>query len=86
MLTGISIVNTKWIFWSLNLFGLMGVIFVLKVLPLQSKIEKFLKEMLINNKFDKILYHQYSRRWNWYAYFSFIVLTIILILMVVRPL
>ncbi|MGZ8517044.1 MAG: DUF2269 family protein [Chitinophagaceae bacterium] len=60
---GVPLLKTGWIFWSLVLFTLSGLIFSLKLAPLQKKIYHLAKKENADN-FNKTLYHIYLRQWE----------------------
>ena len=60
---GIPILKTGWIFWSLVLFILSGLIFSWKLAPLQRKIYQLIKKVDANN-FNQALYHSYLKQWE----------------------
>jgi uncharacterized membrane protein len=60
---GLPLLRTGWIFWSIVLFTLSGLIFSLKVVPLQKKILQF-TENKPAEKFDLETYHRYLQQWE----------------------
>lgn len=60
---GIPLLKTGWIFWSLVLFILSGLVFSWKLAPLQQKIYKLIKNADTGN-FNKPLYHSYLKQWE----------------------
>lgn len=60
---GIPILKTGWIFWSLVLFILSGLIFSWKLAPLQRKIYQLIKKADAN-AFNQVLYHSYLKQWE----------------------
>ena len=60
---GIPILKTGWIFWSLVLFILSGLIFSWKLAPLQRKIYQLIKKADAYN-FNQALYHSYLKQWQ----------------------
>lgn len=60
---GIPLLKTGWIFWSLVLFTLSGLVFSWKLAPLQKKIYHLTVK---DNIFNEDLYHSYLKQWeNW---------------------
>ena len=61
---GIPLLKTGWIFWSIILFTLSGLVFSWKLAPLQKKIYQLIKnEDAADNR---ELYHSYLKQWeNW---------------------
>ena len=60
---GVPLLKTGWIFWSLILFILSGVVFSCKLAPLQNKIYRLIKNTDAAN-FNKVLYHSYLKQWE----------------------
>ncbi len=80
---GLPIVRTGWIFWSLVLFGISGVIFVARALPLQLRIENLATGD--PNEFDWDAYRNLSRSWSRWAHLAFVAVLVALVMMVFRP-
>jgi uncharacterized membrane protein len=82
---GIQFLETRWLTWSLALFGLTGILFVVGALPLQRRIERLLEEveygeMQGDGWWDA--YDRLSRRWLAVAGTSFMLTVGILYLMI----
>jgi uncharacterized membrane protein len=60
---GIPLLRTGWIFWSLVLFSLSGLIYGWKLVPLQKKISQ-LTDVSTGEQFNKNLYHSYFKQWE----------------------
>ncbi len=59
---GLPMLKTGWIFWSLVLFTISGIAFMIKVAPLQKKIY----EVTLEKNFNSEKYHRLLRQWeNW---------------------
>ena len=80
---GLSLVQTGWILWSLVLFGISGVIFLARALPLQHKIEEMATSG--QDEFDWAAYGRLSRAWSKWAHLAFVAVLVALVLMVFRP-
>jgi uncharacterized membrane protein len=80
---GLSVVRTGWIFWSLVLFGISGVIFVARALPLQQRIEKLAGAA--TSEFDWVAHGRLSRSWSRWAHLAFVAVLVALVMMVFRP-
>jgi uncharacterized membrane protein len=62
---GVPLLKTGWIFWSLILFILSGLVFAWRLAPLQQKIYKLIRNADAGN-FNKALYYSYLKQWeNW---------------------
>jgi uncharacterized membrane protein len=81
--TGLSIVQTGWILWSLVLFGISGVIFLARALPLQLRIESLARTE--PTKFDWDTYRRLARSWSRWAHAAFLAVVVALVLMVLKP-
>lgn len=60
---GVPLLKTGWIFWSLILFILSGLVFSWKLAPLQNKIYRLIKNADAAN-FNKVLYRSYLKQWE----------------------
>jgi len=85
ILAGLPIVRTGWIFWSLVLFGVSGLIFVFRALPLQHRIEKLAAEGVSSGAFDWPGYQGLSRSWTRWATTAFLMTVGAFVLMVFKP-
>lgn len=80
---GIPILKTGWIFWSLVLFILSGLIFSWKLAPLQRKIYQLIKTADANN-FNQAVYHSYLKQWERWGLAAMLAPLGALILMVMK--
>lgn len=78
--SGIPILETDWLLWSLTLFGVTGVLFVARALPIQRRLERMLEE----GEPDPAAYDRLARRWSGWAGTSLLATTVILYLMIRR--
>lgn len=78
--SGIPILETDWLLWSLTLFGVTGVLFVARALPIQRRLERMLEE----EEPDPTAYDRLARRWSGWAGTSLLATTVILYLMIRR--
>lgn len=88
---GIPVLETRWLAWSLALFGLTGITFVLSALPLQRRIERLLEDVGAEGEVGAEdedggdwwdAYRRLSRRWLAVAGASFVLTVGILYLMI----
>lgn len=82
---GIPLLGTRWLAWSLALFGLTGILFVVGALPLQRRIEHLLADRGDDDESGNDWWNAYdhlSRRWLAVAGTSFILTVGILYLMI----
>ena len=80
---GIPILKTGWIFWSLVLFILSGLIFSWKLAPLQREIYQLIKTADANN-FNQAVYHSYLKQWERWGLAAMLAHLGALILMVMK--
>jgi uncharacterized membrane protein len=79
------VVGTGWILWSLVLFGVSGLIFVFRSLPLQRRIETCLVEANSKQVAGQSDYQRLSRSWSRWAVPAFLLLVAAFTLMVIQP-
>lgn len=84
-IAGLPVVETGWIFWSLVLFGVSGLIFVFRALPLQHRLERTAQTGVEANDFDWARYQRQARTWSRWAYLAFFAVLVALVLMVLQP-
>ena len=60
---GLPLLRTGWIFWSIVLFSLSGIIFTVKLAPLQKKILRIAESRLVKEPGDEI-YRSHLRQWE----------------------
>lgn len=60
---GIPLLRTGWIFWSIVMFSLSGLVFSWKLAPLQKQIFK-LANVSADELFDKALYQSCLKKWE----------------------
>ena len=83
ILGGIPLLKTGWIFWSLVLFSLSGLVFSWKVAPLQNKIYRLIKNVDADN-FNKVLYNSYLKQWERWGLFALLTPLCALVMMVLK--
>jgi uncharacterized membrane protein len=64
ILGGMPLLRTGWIAWTLVLFGISGLVFMLKLAPLQRQLLRFAQAGAASGAFDYVGYHRMSRRWD----------------------
>jgi len=82
---GLPIVETGWILWSLVLYGISGIIFVLRALPLQHRLERMTSTSPSPEAFDWASYDHLSRAWTRWASAAFVLVIGAFVLMVFKP-
>ncbi len=83
ILGGIPLLKTGWIFWSLVLFSLSGLVFSWKVAPLQNKIHRLIKNVDADN-FNKVVYNSYLKQWERWGLFALLTPLCALVMMVLK--
>ena len=82
MHAGIPILGTGWIFWSIILFSISGVAFMVKLVPLQKKLAALASD---KEKFNWENYHKLAKQWDIWGYIALITPWLAVILMVIKP-
>jgi len=80
---GLPLLRTGWIFWSIVLFSLSGLIFILKLAPLQKKIFQ-LTENTESGKFNYDLYRTSLTQWEKWGLLALLSPLAALVLMVLK--
>lgn len=81
----VPILRTGWIFWSIALLTLSGLVFGFRVAPLQQKLAAMARAAVDGARFDWDLYRSLSRRWEWWGIFAILTLAAAVVLMVYKP-
>ena len=81
-LFGYNLISTGWIFWSIVLYVISGLAFMIRVVPLQKKILALTSD---ENKFNWDEYNKLSGKWNLWGTIATITPWIAVILMVLKP-
>ncbi|RXK59967.1 DUF2269 family protein [Lacibacter luteus] len=67
---GIPMLSTGWIFWSIVLFTLSGIIFMAKVGPLQTKMKNYLTQSISNNSYTNDEFKKLMKQWEFWGLLS----------------
>lgn len=81
---GYPLLGTGWIFWSIILFSLSGIIFMAKVAPLQTKMKNYLEQSTGNNSYDEAQFTKYMKAWEWWGALSLITPLLAFLLMILK--
>lgn len=81
-LFGYNLISTGWIFWSIVLYVISGLAFMIRVVPLQKKILALTSD---ENNFNWDEYNKLSGKWNLWGTIATITPWIAVILMVLKP-
>ena len=84
MTMGLPLLGTKWIAWSLILFGISGAVFSALVAPLQKKLLANVRAGLDGN-WNESEYHRMSRAWEIWGWVATLTPVAALVLMVTKP-
>ena len=79
---GIPLLKTGWIFWSIILFTLSGIVFGWKVAPLQKKIYKLTQAG--ESDFNRELYHSYLKHWEAWGLVALLTPVLAMVMMVLK--
>jgi len=79
---GFNLLETGWIFWAIILYLISGVVFMIKVVPIQKRIYKLASS---ESEFNWEKYQQLSKQWNVWGSVATLAPWLAVILMVVKP-
>ncbi len=82
---GYPLLGTRWIAWSLLLFGISGVIFGVRVAPLQERMRTLARTGLQTGTFDHARYESLTRQWEAWGLASLLTPLGAMVLMVLKP-
>jgi uncharacterized membrane protein len=85
ILGGIPILRTGWIFWAIVLFSVSGLIFALRVAPLQRELRALADTAVQSGTFDYAGYHARAVRWELWGAAALLAPLGALVLMVLKP-
>jgi uncharacterized membrane protein len=85
LLAGLPILSTGWIFWSLAAFALSGVVFLVRVLPLQRALAGWTSAAAARPGFDWPRYRREAGRWSRWAHASLACALVAFVLMAAKP-
>lgn len=81
---GYPLLGTGWIFWSIILFSLSGIIFMAKVGPLQKKMNNYLEQSTGNNSYNEAQFTKYMKAWEWWGALSLLTPLLAFLLMILK--
>jgi uncharacterized membrane protein len=82
---GLPIVRTPWILWSLVLFAVSGVVFVVRVAPLQRELRALAQAGVDRDAFDLLPYKAVARRWEMWGALALATPIAALVFMILKP-
>lgn len=81
---GYPLLGTGWIFWSIILFTLSGIVFIAKVSPLQTKMKNYLEQSISANNYSKAQFRKYMKQWEWWGALSLLTPLLAFLLMILK--
>jgi uncharacterized membrane protein len=81
----LPILRTGWIFWTLVLFAISGLAFMLRVAPLQRELRALAQAPGPAGTFDYAHYHRLARRWEIWGAVALLTPLAGLVIMVLKP-
>jgi uncharacterized membrane protein len=84
MMAGLPLLHTKWITWSLVLFGVSGLVFSFRVAPLQKKLLANARAGMAG-QWNEAEYKTLSSGWTWWGVVATTTPLIAVFLMVMKP-
>ena len=82
---GYPILRTPWILWSLVLFSVSGLVFVLRVVPLQVQLRALARGGAEQGAFDWERYRRLAHTWELWGALALLTPIAALVLMVLKP-
>lgn len=82
---GLPVLRTGWILWSLVAFGVSGLVFALRVLPLQLRLAAEAEEAVRTGAFDSERHDRQAAAWAFWAHLSLLAAAVAVVLMVLKP-
>lgn len=81
---GYPMLSTGWIFWSIVLFTLSGIIFSVRVGPLQVKMKNYLEQSAAAGNYNAVQFDTYLKQWEWWGALSLITPLLAFLLMILK--
>jgi uncharacterized membrane protein len=85
ILGNLPILRTGWIFWAIVLFSVSGLIFAMRVAPLQRQLRALANAAVQSGTFDYAGYHARAVRWELWGGAALLAPVGALVLMVLKP-
>lgn len=82
---GYPILGTTWILWSLILFAVSGLVFVIRVAPLQVRLRALAQAGVAQGSFDWAGYQRLAHTWERWGAIALLTPVAALVLMVLKP-
>ena len=82
---GYPVLRTPWIAASIVLFSISGVLFGVRVAPLQKQLREMARKGLDAGTFDYAAYHALAQRWEAWGAVALVTPLLAMVLMVLKP-
>jgi uncharacterized membrane protein len=82
---GLPLLRTGWIFWSIVLFSISGLAFMVRLAPLQRRMAVLMRRGVESGSPDWAAYEALSRAWDFWGAVSLLAPLLALVLMVMKP-
>ena len=82
---GFPLLRTGWILWTLVLFGISGIVFGVRLTPLQRRMRDFARAAAASGTFDRAAYERLSKQWDFWGAVATLAPLGGLALMVLKP-
>lgn len=82
---GYPVLRTPWIAASIVLFSISGVLFGIRVAPLQKQLREMARRGLDAGTFDYTAYHKVAQRWEAWGAVALVTPLLAMVLMVLKP-
>jgi uncharacterized membrane protein len=82
---GYPLLRTGWIFWTLVLFSISGLVFMIRLVPLQRQLRDLATAGAESGAFDYPRYHALARQWDLWGAVALLAPVAGLVLMVLKP-
>jgi uncharacterized membrane protein len=85
IIAGLPILGTGWIWQSILLFAVSGLVFMLQIVPLQRRLLSLAAAGSSSQGWDPAAYRRLSRRWEFWGVIAILTPMAALVLMVYKP-
>ncbi len=82
---GFPLLGTGWILWTLVMFAISGLVFMIRLGPLQRKMQEHAQAGASSGSFDYDAYHRIAKQWDFWGAVATLAPLIGLGLMVLKP-
>jgi uncharacterized membrane protein len=82
---GFPLLRTGWILWTLVLFGISGIVFGVRLTPLQKRMRELALAGTAGGSFDRAAYERLSKQWDFWGAVATLAPLGGLALMVLKP-